>query len=147
MSPPLLLIMAISFENWKHGMSEHIFKTTGCNAFSGAGICPRPKQNATILRSVDGTPYYDDDLSDINNVKYTLFGHNGDQDVNEKKFNKPLLASENIYLYRVKIDGKKKEYIWYGKYEIVETTTKINPGKDGVDRNIIILSLQKIDSV
>ena len=50
-------------------------------------------------------------MSDINNVKYTLFGHNGDQYENEKKFNEPLLninKTQNIYLYRVRINGKKK---------------------------------------
>jgi hypothetical protein len=50
-------------------------------------------------------------MSDIDNVKYTLFGHNGDQSENEKKFNEPLLnrnKTENIYLYRVKTTGKKK---------------------------------------
>lgn len=36
------------------------------------------------VKSVDDTYYYDDDMSDINYPKYTLFGHNGDQDDHEK---------------------------------------------------------------
>jgi len=69
----------------------------------------------TKLKSVDDTYYYDDDMSDINNIKYTLFGHNGDQDENEKKFNEPLLnqnKTQNIYLYRVKKNGKKMVKKW-----------------------------------
>ena len=40
---------------------------------------------------MDDTDYYADDMSDVNKPKYTLFGHNGDQDENEKRFNEPLL--------------------------------------------------------
>jgi hypothetical protein len=53
-------------------------------------------------------------MSDINNVKYTLFGHNGDQDENEKKFNEPLLnpdKTHNIYIYRKK---KRQKINIYG---------------------------------
>jgi len=138
----------ISFSKWSgpEGIEEFIINQTGCKPYSGAGICPRIKKKTTILRSVDGTDYYDDDMSDINNIKYTLFGHNGDQNENEKKFNEPLLnlnKTQHIYLYRVK-NGKKKEYLWYGKYEIVDKNNKIHTGKDKVMRNIIILSLKKI---
>ena len=55
-------------------------------------------------------------MRDINHPKYTLFGHNGDQDESEKKFNEPLLntnKTENIYLYRV-VTHPVKYYIWYG---------------------------------
>ncbi len=53
-----------------------------------------------MLKSVDNTEYYDDDMSDINKPKYTLFGHNGDQNENEKKFNEPLLnkIKQNIFI-------------------------------------------------
>ena len=81
------------------------------------------------------------DMSDINNIQYTLFGHNGDQCENEKKFNEPLLnvnKTQNIYLYRVRKNGKKTEYIWYGKYEIIDKNIKQHIGKDYVIRNIII---------
>jgi len=78
-----------AFSKWEE-MTTHIIQETGCIPFSGAGINPRKAQKTTILRSVDGTPYYDDDLSDIDNPKYTLFGHDGDQDENEKQFNEPL---------------------------------------------------------
>jgi len=103
----------LRFSTWEgpEGIKDYIIKQTGCKPFSGAGINPREKKKTTILKSVDDTYYYDDDMSDINNPKYTLFGHNGDQDENEKKCNEPLLnknKTEHIYLYRVvKKNGKK----------------------------------------
>ena len=97
---------------------------------------------------MDDTYYYDDDMSDIYNPKYTLFGHNGDQDENEKRFNEPLLnknKTEHIYLYRVvKKNGKKTEYLWYGKYEIVGTNNKLHQGKDKMIRTIMVLSLKRL---
>tara|TARA_Y100000389_G_C17093772_1_gene332550 strand:+ start:281 stop:544 length:264 start_codon:yes stop_codon:yes gene_type:complete len=84
-------------------------------------------------------------MSDINNIQYTLYGHNGDQDGNEKKFNEPLLnpdKTHNIYIYRVKKNNINK-YIWYGKYEIIDKNIKQHIGKDYIMRNIIVLSLKK----
>lgn len=106
----------ISFTKWygPECMEKFIINETGCKPYSGAGINPRVKKKTTILRSVDDTYFYDDDISDINNVKYTLFVHNGDQDENETKFNEPLLnpdKTHNIYIYRVKKTTKNK-YIW-----------------------------------
>jgi len=139
----------IRFLSWEgpEGMKQFIIRETGCKPFSGAGINPRPELKTTLLRSVDDTYYYDDDMSNIHNPKYTLFGHNGDQNENEKKFNEPLLnkhKTKNIYLYRVKRNGKKKEYLWYGKYEIIDKNVKKHQGKDKIIRNIIVLSLKKI---
>lgn len=135
----------ISFTKWsgREGIEQFIINQTGCKPYSGAGINPRVQKKTTILRSVDDTYYYDDDMSDINNVKYTLFGHNGDQDENEKKFNEPLLnpdKTHNIYIYRVKKTTINK-YIWYGKYEIIDKNIKQHIGKDNIMRNIIVLSL------
>ena len=140
----------ILFSNWggNNGFEQFCINYTGCKPFSGAGICPRVNQKTTILKSVDGTEYYDDDMSDIKNVKYTLFGHNGDQSEFEHRFNEPLLnksKTQNIYLYRVRKNNKKNEYIWYGKYEIIDKITKQHPGKDGILRTIIILNLQQIE--
>jgi hypothetical protein len=140
----------ITFSKWSgpEGIEQFIINQTGCKPYSGAGINPRINKKTTILKSVDNTYYYDDDLSDINNPKYTLFGHNGDQDENESKFNEPLLnenKTQNIYLYRVKKNGRKTQYIWYGKYEIIDKNIKEHIGKDYIMRNIIILSLTKID--
>ena len=138
-------MLANSFSKWSgpEGIEQFIINQTGCKPYSGAGINPRIEKKTTILKSVDETYYYDDDMSDINNPKYTLFGHIGDQDENEKKFNEPLLnadKTQNIYLYRV----KKNEYMWYGKYEIVDRNNKLHIGKDKIMRKIIILSLKKI---
>ena len=88
----------------------------------------------------------DDNLENINHVEYTLFGHNGNQDVSEKKFNEPLLnanKTKHIYLYRVSYRNNKKNWVWYGKYKITGQKTKQHPGKDGVMREIVLLSLLK----
>lgn len=140
----------IVFSEWSgpNGLEQHIINETGCKPYSGAGINPRKEKKTTILKSVDNTYYYDDDMSDINNIRYTLFGHNGDQDETEKKFNEPLLnpnKTQNIYVYRVRKNGKKTQYIWYGKYEITNKNIKQHIGKDYNTRNIIVLSLRKID--
>jgi hypothetical protein len=138
------------FSKWggPNGIEKYIIEQTGCKPYSGAGINPRIDKKTTLLKSVDDTYFYDDDMSDINNPKYTLFGHNGDQDENEKKFNEPLLnknKTEHIYLYRVvKKNGKKTEYLWYGKYEIVGTNNKLHQGKDKMIRTIIVLSLKRL---
>ncbi len=139
----------MEFTSWSGpgGIDEYIFEQTGCRAFSGAGICPRLEKKTTILRSVDGTEYYDDDMSDQNNVKYTLFGHNGDQNEAESHFNEPLLNKEktqHIYLYRVRKEGRKTIWVWYGQYAIKDKVTKRHPGKDGIERNIVVLSLVRI---
>jgi hypothetical protein len=141
--------MAIQFTKWGGvgGLEQYIINQTGCTPFTGAGINYRKTQKTTILKSVDDTYYYDDNLNDITDVEYTLFGHCGDQDVCERKFNEPLLnpvKTEHIYLYRVS-PGKKQEYWWYGKYQIVGQITRLHQGKDHVMRNIIVLNLRKID--
>ena len=127
------------------GLEQHVIKQTGCKPFSGAGINIRKEKATALLKSVDNTPYYMDDLSNINTVEYTLFGHNGDQSEAEARFNAPLLNEEkttHIYLYRVRNDGRKKDYLWYGKYNIVNKTVKQCLGKDRIMRDVIILTLK-----
>jgi len=139
----------ICFSKWLE-MEQFIIEKTGCKPFSGAGINPRISKKTTILRSVDGTSYYDDDMSDIDNTKYTLYGHNGNQNEHEKHFNEPLLnanKTEHIYLYRVMKLRKKTTYMWYGKYVIVDKITKLHPGKDNIIRKIIVLSLKRVTVV
>ena len=135
-----------TFSRWSgsDGIEEFIIKETGCKPYSGAGINPRIKQKTCILRSVDCTYYYDDNLNDVNRVTYTLFGHNGHQDEHEKKFNAPLLTqTDHIYLYRVRYVNSKKQWVWYGKYKIAEKQKKEHIGKDMILRNIIVLTLIK----
>jgi len=141
--------MAVVFSKWSgpDGIEQFIKNQTGCKPYSGAGINPRIDLKTTLLKSVDDTYYYQDDLSDIQQIKYTLFGHNGNQDENEKKFNEPLLNKEkthHIYVYRVKLTGPTKEYVWYGKYEITNKQTQSHIGKDRQVRNIIVLSLTRL---
>ena len=138
-----------SFSKWngEDGILNYIIERTNCKPFSGSGINIRINNNTAILKSVDNTYFYDDDLSDEKNIQYTLFGHNGDQDINEKKFNKPLLDEnviKHIYVYRFIPGNKVKEYIWYGKYKIISKFSKIHLGKDKTERKIIILNLEKI---
>jgi hypothetical protein len=140
----------IMFTKWSgpDGIEQYIIHRTGCLPYSGAGINPRVEQKTTILKSVDNTYYYDDNMNDSNHVQYTLFGHNGDQDETERKFNEPLLnpdKTKHIYLYRVRKNKKNTEYIWYGKYEITGRTNKQHIGKDYVPRNIVVLSMRKIN--
>ena len=137
--------MDITFEKWNGtgGMKEYIINQTGCKPYSGAGINYRAEQKTTLLRSVDDTYYYDDDLKDPDLVEYTLFGQEGDQYQDEKRFNEPLLnpdKTRHIYLYRV----KPEMYIWYGKYEIVDKYEKFHIDKNYNERTIIILVLRKI---
>jgi len=141
-----MAVQPLSFSSFK-ALNDHCFNVTGSKVFPGCGISYKKPSKTTILRSVDETPYYDDDLSNIMNPTYTLFGRNGDQTENEKRYNEPLLnkdKTEYIYLYRVKSNGKKNEYLWYGKYEIVGKTTKLHPDIEGMMRTIIILSLQRL---
>ena len=140
----------IQFSKWggPNGIEKYIIEQTGCKPYSGAGINPRIDKKTTILKSVDNTYYYADDMSDIDKPKYTLFGHNGDQSKIEKKFNEPLLnkdKTEHIYLYRVAKNARKIEYLWYGKYVIEEINNKLHPGMDKNIRTIIVLSLRRVN--
>lgn len=140
----------IRFTKWggPEGLEQHIIAQTGCKPYSGAGINPRIHKKISILKSVDNTYYYDDDLSDPNHPTYTLFGHNGDQREDEKQFNEPLLQKTDIvYLYRVTKkdhDTKKPtEYWWYGAYQIVGKHRKQHQGMDHSMRTIVVLSLAR----
>ena len=140
--------MAITFTKWggNLGLEQYIINNTGCKPYSGAGINIRQSNKTAILKSVDNTYYYDDDLTDINNPKYTLFGNYGDQDETEIRFNEPLLnlsKIENIYLYKVSNSGKTNIYSWYGKYKIIDIIKKQHIDKNRDLRTIIVLSLKK----
>jgi len=139
----------IRFAKWggAEGIEQYIKDQTGCKPYSGSGINTRIDKKTSILKSVDNTEYYADDMSDINEPTYTLSGQQGDQSEHEKRFNEPLLnknKTEHIYLYRVKKNGRQTEYFWYGKYEIVGKEHKLHPGKDKNIRTIIILSLKRL---
>ena len=125
-------------------MVEYSKELTGYTPYSGVGICVRGLSTC-ILRSVDDTPYYADDLNDEKEPVYTLFGHNGDQEIDEPRFNRKLLSGSCIYLYRVHKEGRMKRWSWYGKYEIVRLSKKRHPGKDGTPRNIVLAHLRQIN--
>jgi hypothetical protein len=136
----------IEFTKWADLVS-HCVNITGCNPFSSEGINIRLAAKTAILRSVDGTEYYDDDLSDPIHPKYTLFGKSGDQSLEERRYNKKLLDTssiENIYLYRVCKRNRKNVWIWYSKYRITGHFEKMHPGDDGIVRKIIVLKMERI---
>ena len=133
----------------ENGINLFMYGKTGCFGKTCVGISLHKKERVALLRSTDNTSYYNDDLSVPEWVEYTLQGCNGDQDEDQKKYNEPLLnatKTEHIYLYRyVKKNGKvKKEYSWYGKYEIVGQKNKEWPGKDNITRTIIVLLLKRV---
>jgi len=133
------------FETWAE-LQERCIQETGCRPFSGAGINYRKEKQTSLLRSVDGTAYYDDDLTNPDEPKYTCQGKLGDQSEMQAGFNEPLLNPEktkHIYLYRVSKEGKKTIWTWYGKYKISGKIIQRHPGEDGVMRNIIVLTLKK----
>ena len=124
------------------GIVKYIKKLIGCTIYDGAGINHRPEINASILKSVDNTEYYADDLTDYNVIEYTLAGKNGDQ--SESYFvNAKLLNARNIYVYRVS-KNKTNTYTWYGKYKITGKFSKQHVGENGVMRTIIVLILHKV---
>jgi hypothetical protein len=115
----------ISFTKW-NSLVEYVKSRFGHGLYSGQGITNPKERDHSILRSVDGTSYYKDDLGDWDDVYYTLFGREGDQNPYEKRFNKPLLYENRlIYLYRVLVyesgckKGTGRKWIWYGCYEQV----------------------------
>lgn len=141
--------MTIIFSKWegKDGLKQFIIDKTGCKPFSGAGINLRANKKTALLKSVDDVYYYNDDLTNSDLIKYTLFGHSGNQDENEKKFNAPLLntsKTKHIFVYRV-TPKKSDKYIWYGKYEIIDRVIERHIGEDRKMRNIIVLTLKKLD--
>lgn len=81
------------------------------NAASGI-FC---KGTVAVLRSVDGTPHYHDELN-YEMVDYMLHGPIGDQSL-ETRSNKMFLRATEHYVYRVQLlSNNTKRYIWYGKY-------------------------------
>lgn len=146
---PLNLSGSVIFTQWsgEYGLEQFIKDKTGCKPYSGAGINCRGENKTTILKSVDDTYYYNDDMSDIKYPKYTLFGHEGNQDEFEKRFNEPLLnpeKTENIYLYRVILNQKQKYYIWYGKYKIIGKEIQDHIDINYQNRDIIVLNLERV---
>jgi hypothetical protein len=134
------------FTKWAD-LVTHCVNVTRCNPFSSEGINIRLPAKTAILRSVDGTGYYDDDLSDPVHPKYTLFGKSGDQSLEERRYNTKLVDAsciENIYLYRVCKRNRKNVWMWYGKYSITGHFEKTHPGEDGVMRKIIVLNLERL---
>lgn len=124
---------------------QFCLEQTGSNP-SEPGISLTLRNKTAILRSNDGTAHYPDDLSDINNPKYTLFGPSGDQSITGR-FNATLLNEskiEHVFLYRVIKNKSKKQYLWYGKYQIGEKIINNHVGLDGQMRKVILLQLKRI---
>ena len=129
-------------------LEKKIMDDTGCKIYSGTGINNRLERESSILRSVDDTSYYKDDLSNPCNISYTLCGQIGDQDLNHM-LNKTMLDPKkikNIYLYRKVLEnGKCMGYMWYGKYELDRNNIRqvIHPDINGHQRKIYLCTLTK----
>lgn len=133
-----------TFNNYKL-FKQFCLEQTGSRP-SEPGISLTLRNKTAILRSNDGTAHYPDDLSDINNPKYTLFGPSGDQSITGR-FNATLLNEskiEHVFLYRVIKNKSKKQYLWYGKYQIGEKNINNHVGLDGQMRKVILLQLKRI---
>lgn len=114
----------------------------GVNLFNGQGIINRPN-GKSVLRSVDGTIYYADNLTNPASIQYTLFGREGDQDMNEPRFNHPLLSDPNrqIYVYR-RHELNGPVWTWMGRYRIVGLPrAQLHPDINGQQRIIFIITL------
>jgi hypothetical protein len=129
-------------------LEKKIFEDTGCKIYSGTGINNRLENQTSILRSVDDTKYYKDNLSNPYNISYTLCGQIGDQDLNHR-LNKTLLDPQkikNIYLYRKVLENDKcTGYMWYGKYELDRNNIKqvMHTDRNGNQRKIYLCTLTK----
>jgi hypothetical protein len=133
-----------TFNDYKK-FKKFCFEQTGSNPCE-PGISLTLRNQTAILRSNDGTEHYPDDLSDINSPKYTLFGPSGDQSIGGR-YNATLLNPNKIrhvFLYRVIKNKSKKQYLWYGKYNITGKTKKNHVGLNGNPRKVILLQLERI---
>ncbi len=133
-----------TFTTWAEA-KRHIAQFTGKGAYPGQGIS-NYNNGKTLLRSVDDTYYYLDDLEDHETVKYTLFGKSGNQNKDEARYNWKFLNEEReIYLYRVSKDGKDTTWAWYGRYELLPGLEELqHVGEDGVTRKIYRATLQRV---
>ena len=117
------------------------------NGIYQAGIHNKKRYGYSVLRSVRGTSYYKDNLSDCDNIKYTLSGKNGNQ-ITTKGINKVLLSNSIHYVYlyeEFKNDDNIQYYKWFGKYEKQGWYSSSCCGENGILRDIYILKLIKID--
>ena len=122
-------------------MNELIETKTGVKFNTRSGVIDyRKNGNVAILKSVEGTYYYNDNLSNPDLVHYTLAGKIGDQ--TETRRNKSVLRlGTNIYLF----EKNDRGYSWYGKYIIVDKYVTRHIGENRVMRNVIIIILKRIE--
>ena len=89
----------IEFNKWndlvKHSRDKYRLRT-----FQWLRYLYSEKNNTAVLRSVDNTAFYKDNLENIDCVKYTPPGQENDQDINEPRFNAPH-EKQIIYIYIV----------------------------------------------
>jgi hypothetical protein len=132
------------FDRWIDLQAHAMQLTGGKSLYSGQGIY-HFTNGISILKSVDGTPYYDDNLSNPDTILYTLYGREGDQSLSEPKFNWKLLhETRTLYVFRV-TSGTKKSWLWYGEYTIgcEPIQPKEHIDMNGVLRTIYLLTLHR----
>lgn len=131
-----------TFTTWASFQEHAVNFTGGRRLFSSQGIY-HFTNGTTILKSIDGVVCYKDDFTNLNSLKYTLYGLIGDQNKNEKRFNWKLLNEERtIYVMEV---PKKGEWTWLGRYQIDGELEELeHPDKTGKMRKIYRITLKKV---
>ena len=128
------------------GIHKFIEDKTECKPNSRSRITYLKYDKTCILQADEIVYYYADDLSDINNIKFTLAGKSCNQNENNKEnHNKQLLSinkTKKIYVY----SKNERGYFWYGKYVIVDRNNKLHIGEDHENRNIIVLTLRRLSN-
>lgn len=110
--------MTQTFASW-HALYTHLFNIAGVRASPMRGICIRRKdaEYICILRSVDGTFYYNDTLVDPPGiVTYTFAGRKNGQNRAESQNAHLEHGTGRIFLYRVHGDAPARTWIYYGEY-------------------------------
>jgi hypothetical protein len=132
-----------TFERWRE-LQDHAMRVTdGRSLYSGQGIY-HFTNGITILKSVDGTHYYDDNLENPEEIIYTLKGQIGNQDIYDRDNYKLLNEVRTIYIFRVR-GTTQKEWIWYGEYELHGgLTEKEHPDAAGQPRRIYQVTLRRV---
>lgn len=135
----------MQFERWTAAAVPYIAEQMGgYKPFSGQGI--RNYSNGTsLVRSVDPTPFYANNLSDLSRIAYTAEGQVGNQSLRTRGNRGLQEPGRRIFLLEVKKEGKHTRWIWHGEYvfrgEIEEMQ---HPDRNGAMRTIYRFILHKV---
>jgi hypothetical protein len=105
----------MQFERWADA-ANYIAQQTGRRPFPSKGIIPYTNGNI-LLRSVEPTPYYADDLTQLDRVLYTAEGRVGNQSLRTCGNLAIQEKGRRIFLLEVTTEGRHTRWIWHGEYE------------------------------